>query len=420
MPSNNSEIHKLAHTTYGKIIICYVCWVIRKAQEKGLKTLYFLARDGYVLRETAVIICKKLSIEIDCRYLYCSRQSLRIPSFHLIGKEMYDYIFMGAEKLTANVIMSRTGLDNKTVSDVYREIGFDAENANKSLSKEEFNRFCNSLINSDLFFKSVMKESEKSYSHTMGYLNQEKLTEQKNVAIVDSGWSGSMQKTLYTLLNSSGFTGKITGFYFGLFSVPDEKKYGDYLTYYFSPKGCLKRKILFSNNLFECMLSAPHGMTVGYRKENNMYFPVFSENNNSTDDLIFEQINGIKELAANVDNSFLEEKNCSELIKNCQKEIISTMVKPKRSTAITLGEFSFCDDCGDAYRYKLADESQIPLLKNYLIIPRIFRKLVGKKREHSTIFWVYGVIALLPRQKQWWYRWNIFIWESLRFIKIRI
>ena len=51
------------------VLFCYVRQILKTAQEKGIKRLYFLARDGYVMKEIAQIICKKQYIGIDCRYL---------------------------------------------------------------------------------------------------------------------------------------------------------------------------------------------------------------------------------------------------------------------------------------------------------------------------------------------------------------
>ena len=414
-----SDIFDLSSSTYGNIIVCYVWWIIQKANDMGLKTLYFLARDGFILRETAEIICKKLNSDIDCKYLYCSRQSLRIPTFHLIGDEMYDYIFASSEKVTANIVMNRTGLSKSEISEIYNSIGYESANADNSLSRQELEEFSISLKNSELFSELVKKSSRKAYETASGYLKQEGLLEQEKVCIVDSGWSGSMQKSLQILLGSLGFSGSVIGFYFGLYNYPAERKYGDYLSFYFSVDSNIWHKIKFSNSLFECMLSAPHGMTIGYSFENGIYKPILNEYNISQDTLIKTQIRAIRELAERINYYELAKMDHQKLIKNCKKHVIKIMVKPSRENALILGRFQFCDDCSDTYRSALAAEEQLELISNYLMIPRIFRKLTGKKYKHSGLFWPYGVIAFLPKHKQWWYRLNVFAWEFKRLINIK-
>ena len=59
----------------------YVAYVFEVAKAKGIKTLYFLARDGHIFLE----IAKSLNIEqdgIECRYLKLSRRALHSCVFY--------------------------------------------------------------------------------------------------------------------------------------------------------------------------------------------------------------------------------------------------------------------------------------------------------------------------------------------------
>jgi FMN phosphatase YigB (HAD superfamily) len=55
----------------------FASWLLRSARAAGLRRLYFLARDGQVLRDIACGVQPALGTEIDCRYLYVSRRALR-------------------------------------------------------------------------------------------------------------------------------------------------------------------------------------------------------------------------------------------------------------------------------------------------------------------------------------------------------
>ena len=68
----------------GPILFDYVWWILYQAQQRGIQRLYFLARDGYLLREIAQQFCARFGLKIECRYLYCSRAALRMPSYHLL------------------------------------------------------------------------------------------------------------------------------------------------------------------------------------------------------------------------------------------------------------------------------------------------------------------------------------------------
>lgn len=57
----------------------YSAWtyrIFRDANSKGIKRLYFCSRDGYQQYRIAQVIQKELFPEIECKYLYISRQAL--------------------------------------------------------------------------------------------------------------------------------------------------------------------------------------------------------------------------------------------------------------------------------------------------------------------------------------------------------
>ncbi|MFR1474267.1 MAG: hypothetical protein ACLSB9_00195 [Hydrogeniiclostridium mannosilyticum] len=54
------------------------------------------------------------------------------------------------------------------------------------------------------------------------------------VAVVDTGWTGSIQRSLRQLLRSAGGNGGISGFCFGLYQEPKDPADGDYMAWYFS------------------------------------------------------------------------------------------------------------------------------------------------------------------------------------------
>lgn len=100
--------------------------------------------------------------------------------------------------------------------------------------------------------------------------------EEVPMALVDSGWTGSMQKEICQALGILGKKGRVTGYYWGLYELPEGVRREDYHCYYFSPEAGLKKKVYFSNSLFESIFSAPHGMTTGYEKVHGQWRPVYA------------------------------------------------------------------------------------------------------------------------------------------------
>ncbi|MFM6080847.1 MAG: hypothetical protein ACKPCI_20450, partial [Dolichospermum sp.] len=51
------------------LLFGFVYWCLSEAQAKGIKRLYFVARDGQILLKIAKVVCEKWNYTIDCRYL---------------------------------------------------------------------------------------------------------------------------------------------------------------------------------------------------------------------------------------------------------------------------------------------------------------------------------------------------------------
>lgn len=261
-------------TVFAPVLFCFVNWVLEEARKKGIKRLYFLARDGYQMYLVADALCKEAGDEIECRYLYGSRYAWRIPQFALEGELCLDKICLGGIDVTFEKVMKRGNLTDEEALAVAEELGF-VERYQIPLSYYEVQQLKQPLRVSSQFLSYVYTHSKEAYAETLGYLKQEGLFDETSYAIVDSGWTGSMQRTLRQLLQNAGFKKRIRGFYFGLYELPPSEEIDSYYTYYFGPKGGIRKKVYFSNCLYETVYSAPHGMTVGYEDKDGSYMPVF-------------------------------------------------------------------------------------------------------------------------------------------------
>lgn len=409
--------------TTGPVLFDFVCWTLYEAIKKGINTLYFLARDGYVLYKIALKICEAQNLKVECRYLYCSRTALRLPAYHLIGEEAYELLLLGSYYVSRQSILERIYLTQEERSQIYEELGYPLQQEDKLLSYSEFYRFT-VLLKSNKTYRAIVEEKSKAaYPAAIGYFRQEKLFAQEHIAIVDSGWSGSMQRCLRQLLSSQGYKGTITGFYFGMFGFfKKDIADGEFCCWYFSEHKALLNKILFCNNLFECFLSAPHGMTLFYEYTGESIKPVLkSPPSEQMLSIINDQIKYMLLYTDYRLNDFsIYSTNFHDFKKRTQYLMRQIMVHPTRAEAILYGQFKFSDDISDLNALSLASNEQIQLLKdNYLIIPRILRKLTGesKKQANQEVFWPHGTAALSGNQlRVGWYRINIFMWDWVKLL----
>ena len=399
-------------------LLNYVYWVISEAEKRGIRTLYFLARDGYLLQKIAVQLCKKEHIPIYCKYLFCSRASLRTPTYFLIGEELFDLLLLGGYQVSKHSLLARAELNQEQRYAVWEDCGELSEDEDRLLNRHELEEIRKKLKKSRVFQDLVIEKSKVAYLSALGYFRQEGLLEEKQIALVDSGWTGSMQRSLRQLLQSAGFQGEIIGFYFGMYADPKGREDGTYLTYCFNRSGKIKDRIPFSNNLFECLLQAPHGMTLGYELRNKTYFPRMAL---PASEESYEKMRVYTQEIMDIAWMQLRKRSLRDfdLLKAREETRALTnryMAHPTREEAELLGRYLFCDDVSESYHSQLASPEQAKQLKQYLILHRIWRRLFPRSDRGilPELYWPYGTIAFLPAWKRPWYRWNIYAWETMK------
>lgn len=159
------------------------------------------------------------------------------PSYHLIGDEAYELLFLYGFHITVKTFFDRAGISEEQQKTILLEMGYDRSDLlDRELTRDESVYFTKSLRTNQTFNAILMKNSKEAYAPTIRYLEQEDVFKQDTFAIVDSGWTGSMQRSLRQLLHSKDFSGKIVGFYFGMFAEPKSAEDGEYLAGYFTKR----------------------------------------------------------------------------------------------------------------------------------------------------------------------------------------
>ena len=410
---------RLANDFSGPLIFNYVWWVLSEARRRKIKRLYFLARDGHTLLKIAKIFCEKFQLDIDCRYLYCSRAALRMPTYFFIGDEAFDLLLLWGYYVTLKTVLMRADLTDEERKSVYMDCGLNQIDEDKQLSKAEFAEYSALLRKSRVYRRLIIEKSRASYDDAIGYLKQERLFDCDTVAVVDSGWTGSVQRSLRQLLEFEGYKGEIAGFYFGMYERPKTFADGEYLTWFFDAGTRAYNKAVFCNNLFECLLSAPHGMTKGYKNDGSGYVPVMSLPPSGKElKRIEEQCRAIsdycEERVRHIAFSDFDPKSAH---KDTIRRVARYMSRPLRDEAAYYSGFLFCDDVTEAYQYPLASEEQKSKLRDYTLLRRVFRKVtnVPPSVNCAGLFWAYGTASFLPKIQRIWYRSNVLLCEVLKY-----
>lgn len=418
-----SEIEKITASITAPTLFSYIWWVLKTASENKIERLYFLARDGFLMYTYAKKMSEGFNLPIECKYLFCSRNSLRIPSYHFIGDEADKMIFSGGYRISASILLHRINATQDEKNQIYNEIGFSQQDEDNIMSKILYNEFIEKVRNSAYFKKLVYEKSIAEYDSTIGYLKQEGLLDGTHIAIVDTGWTGSMQRTLRQIVDHSGINADITGFYFGMYAEPKSKQDGEYLTWYFSKKSNILDIVKFNNNLFECMCIAPHPMTLRYSENNGTFKPHFKQEFNTEvlEKRFQAQFDILNRFADDVIPNINFDDFDEKLLKNQTRKILQRfMYMPTEEQALAYSEHLFCDDVSESYMNSIVQNLKKEDLDKYTFLKRLHNKLLNKDNQEQTeLFWPYGSIVASDIKCKKWFRFNILIWDILRYLYIR-
>ncbi|MGK7875548.1 MAG: HAD family hydrolase [Xenococcaceae cyanobacterium] len=282
IPASSSQEEAIRDVTAGvvaPILVGYVLWLLRRAQELNLKRLYFLSRDGQILLEIARKLVSKLNYYCELRYLYGSRLSWNratIKSFdeHWIWYPLYKFCSL-------EYLFDRLDIQQEEIIDSLSNFGFTKNDWCRSLSKEEV-QLLRSVLNEKQVRELILRKTDQKRQILRKYLGQEGLLDSDDKGIVDLGWAGSMYSALSRLIDSDA--GKpLVGFYFAKNRRPNIDKECQLLEAYFFDERINKGFLYLDSKIKEALelfCSADHGTVMGFKKRDEQVYPVLEEDIN--------------------------------------------------------------------------------------------------------------------------------------------
>lgn len=349
-----------------------------------------------------LIACKIAELEdipIACRYLECSRYAWRMAEFALPDADPIEKICIGGVHVTLRKILMRGGLTDSEACDVAKVLKKEKE-LDKQLSYEEIQKLKPFLTSCSLLKMMIKNHAGAAYDITMRYFVQEGLYAAEPFAIVDSGWTGSLQLTLKRLLQSGRCKYssrqkeekpiKVQGFYFGLYELPEGVNPKDYHTYYFQPYQDTEKKTRFSNCLFEAVCSAREGMTLGYREESGRIAAVYETMQNPNAERIIENEALLERMLASEDLL----KKITLPVQEVQNRLENLMSSPTVQEVLDYGGYLFSDDVFCSSLQRVAARLSQKEIRNLHYIRRVLIMMGLKKAELKNSAWPEGSVVL--------------------------
>ena len=258
------------YCVFGPIILAYFNWICSNAKTENIRSFYFLAREGYLLKEmydffiTLDGVKKHFGNLPKSYYLLTSRRS--VMGAVEKNKELLIQIITNNEfeGTFGDLLYNRLGVDiskeNNASSEVFIRLPQD-----KNLVIE--------LV--DSYTELIEKNSKKEREAMLHYLNSVDFMNDNSKAVLDVGYSGTIQRYLHTISQQP-----IKGYYFVTRDDTQEWVYEKNNTSGYFENNALKSSEtpVFKFNLYlEFWLTSPQGQLKHFRKMAKESIPVYKE-----------------------------------------------------------------------------------------------------------------------------------------------
>lgn len=257
---NENNVNKIVGCSLGaSMLFPYVSWVLEQSRKRKFKRLYFIARDGYILKIIADLIMQNNDYDLRTYYIYGSREAWRIPS---VLNEVDDFSFVFNETCEIS--------DLQSVADRFQ---IELDELEKFLPKGYFNNLLkrkdietikNMLVNSAEFRRFIIHKNEAKRQSIIGYLKQEIDISDDHFAFVELRGSGVTQDCLARIF-SIFYNNPIKTFFYNLGSSNQI----DSLKYVYLPN--IEPDY---TGVLEVFCRALHGQTIGYEYINSNFVPI--------------------------------------------------------------------------------------------------------------------------------------------------
>lgn len=196
---------RLGYYGQGPMLLGYAKWLIEKSIRDGVQRLYFLSRDGLIMKEAYDRIATNYPQAPSSHYLLCSRRAVNLAKV----KDEYgvmDLLHVEFARTTLeHLLVSRFGVHKNDVPrDVLSKHGLTLESIVTKKDQESLKPFFLHLLPVIISAASKEREDYLEYLKSTGLMND------GNVALVDIGYAGTMQESLYQL---TGKVKEIGGYY---------------------------------------------------------------------------------------------------------------------------------------------------------------------------------------------------------------
>lgn len=265
------------YAIFGPMLLGFVQWLHTLALQNNNDHIYFLARDGAIMRNAYELYYGKSAIENT--YTIGSRRVLSFPAAYLTDFSVHGVgPLVGVRSVNVGETLRYYGVDvtTKAVQDVLQRTRLHLSDTVSPGQTADQLKAAILLLEPQL-----LATAKKEAVIVLEYLKHVGMVSAKKPLVVDIGWNGSMQESIINLTSK-----KVEAAYFGVHDSQQSRSLGDLINGYFDArkkndaieveygKKFLQGGVLLLESLFT---NPKQGTIIGIQKKDNTYTPIEGE-----------------------------------------------------------------------------------------------------------------------------------------------
>lgn len=257
--------YKFGSEYFGPFLYGYVSWFYTSIKNKEYTKIFFLSRDGYMMKKAFDILNVG---NIVSEYVYFSRKSIRQALLNKCETYGAALKYLTKERYVSFAkFLEYFGFSEKermNLSEVY----------NIELNREyKFSELKNDKELEMIYYD--LKNTIDEYSIQQEILLEKYMKQigmDDRCAIVDIGWHGSMQFYLEEFIREKNLSIMLEGYYVGIDPIADVQ--GETFGYLYDKNDLnLRKSVLCFLGVYERLFQSYEGSTCGYTETENYVIP---------------------------------------------------------------------------------------------------------------------------------------------------
>lgn len=202
----SSNPYQIGYNLAGPLLTAFSEWLRGHASQAKIDDLYFLAREGKIIKEVYDLWCDGIQFSPKSHYLILSRRAVNVPNI----KTLDDVLNIAKSTFFANTLemflRERYGLalSEETLSSLYIS-GLWSKGNLVEIQNEDISEIRPLL---EYLLPDILSEAHNEKQGLLQYLQQEGFLTSDHKTVVDVGYSGTIQKSLINILGD-----RVDGYY---------------------------------------------------------------------------------------------------------------------------------------------------------------------------------------------------------------